>query len=181
MHQNGEQCSQCQGLKDFLGRGRHGFAFPLQFPEIGFRRKPGCAVTWQTARLERFNNPKQGAVVRPVSSEGGHTLDHHSEPASDSGMTLGRDGWQSHYPAQRGAQGSSVPLSLDSNAAEVRAGSHCLLPTPSSTGGREDPRALPSRGSARARARRACALRLRSSAPCPPLSFAPPCYPLPCR
>lgn len=165
-----------------MGRGRHGFAFPLQFPEIGFRRKPGCAVTWQTARLERFNNPKaeQGAVVRPVSSEGGHTLDHHSEPASDSGMTLGRDGWQSHYPAQRGAQGSSsVPLSLDSNVAEARTGSHCPLPAPSSTGGREDARALASRGSARAP--RACALRLRSPAPYPPPSFAPPCYPLPCR
>ena len=163
-----------------MGRGRHGFAFPLQFPEIGFRRKPGCAVTWQTARLERFNNPKQGAVVRPVSSEGVHTLDHHSEPASDSGMTLGRDGWQSHYPAQRGAQGSSsVPLSLDSNVAEARTGSHCPLPAPSSTGGREDARALASRGSARAP--RACALRLRSPAPYPPPSFAPPCYPLPCR
>lgn len=41
-----------------MGRGRHDFAFPLQFPEIGVRRKPGCAVTWQTARLERFNHPK---------------------------------------------------------------------------------------------------------------------------
>ncbi|XDA79481.1 hypothetical protein R6Z07F_009495 [Ovis aries] len=58
----------------------------VKFPEIGLRRKPGCAVTWQTARRERFNNPKQGAVVRPVPSEGGHTLDHHSEPASDSGV-----------------------------------------------------------------------------------------------
>ena len=69
-------------------------------------------------------------MVRPVTSEGGHTLDHHSEPASNSGMTLGRAGWQSDYPAQRGAQGSSsVPPCLDSNVAEARAGSYGPLGT----------------------------------------------------
>lgn len=178
MHQNGEKCSQCQGLKDFWGRGRHGFAFPLQFPEIGLRRKPGCAVTWQTARRERFNNPKQGAVVRPVPSEGGHTLDHHSEPASDSGMTVGRVAVALPSPA-RGSRIFHTPQS-----GLKRGGGQGRQPRPSSytfkhrrAGG---PACTPLTRE-RARAPRACALRLRSSALCPPLSFAPPCYPLPCR
>ena len=172
LHQNGELCSQCQGLslRLFLGRGRTGLALPLGLPER-VPRRPGClaevwvCATWRRARPGRFNVPKpeQGAVAGPVPGERAYTLEHRSEPASDSGTALAGAGWQPYYSAtRRPAQGarSLSPPSCFREGGDTRA---CSL-------------------ARRKRGPQACTMRLRSPAsPTPPLSFAPPCYPLYCR